>query len=119
MIKVKCHCSAVSLNIAADVPLSLTSCNCSICSSYGVLWAYFQPKQIEVIANKSNLVEYSWGDKSLTFVRCKHCGCVSHWRSLDASADRMAVNARLFQGLDFNKLPISHFDGANTWRYLD
>ena len=32
---------------------------------------------------------------------------------------RMAVNARLFEGLDWDAIKIRHFDGVTTWAYLD
>jgi hypothetical protein len=55
----------------------------------------------------------------LAFHRCKACGCVTHWQSLDGSKDRMAVNARMIDGLDWGKIRIRLFDGADTWTYLD
>jgi len=55
----------------------------------------------------------------LAFHRCRACGVVTHWQSLDGSQKRMAVNARLFDGLDWNAIKIRHFDGVTTWAYLD
>jgi hypothetical protein len=55
----------------------------------------------------------------LAFHRCRSCGVTTHWQSLDASKERMAINARIFEGLDWDKVRIRHFDGAASWEYLD
>ena len=31
----------------------------------------------------------------------------------------MAINARLMDGLDWPKMRVRQFDGADTWKYLD
>jgi hypothetical protein len=31
----------------------------------------------------------------------------------------MAINARSFQDLDWDRVRIRHFDGATTWEYVD
>ena len=62
---------------------------------------------------------YVWGDRMLAFHRCKTCGVTTHWQSLDGAQDRMAINARLMDGLDWPKMRVRQFDGADTWKYLD
>ena len=120
MIESSCHCGKLKLEINAEAPSALTSCNCSTCSRYGGLLAYFNPSKVNVIATSDAIDEYSWGDKSLAFVRCSNCGCFSHWRSLDpGQIERMGVNARLFTNIKFDKIRIRRFDGANSWKYLD
>jgi hypothetical protein len=120
-IESSCHCGAVRLQIADAAPDALNSCNCSICSKYGGLFAYYSAAKVTILAGPGSTHEYVWGDKMLAFVRCSHCGCLSHWRGLDpnSSTDRMGVNARLFTNVEFSKIRIRHFDGAATWKYLD
>mgnify|MGYP000291855781 CR=1 FL=1 len=120
IIESSCHCGALKLQINAEAPSSLTTCNCSVCKRYGSIHAYFHPSNVKVIAKANSIQEYSWGDKALTFIRCRNCGCYSHWRSLDSSyKDRMGVNARLFTNLEIDKIPARRFDGADTWKFLD
>ena len=42
-------------------------------------------------------------------------------RSTPARSDapRMAINARIMDGLDWAKVRVRLFDGADTWKYLD
>lgn len=120
IIKSSCHCGALKLQINSEVPSSLTSCNCSVCRRYGSIHAYFHPSDVTVIAKPNSTHEYSWGDKGLTFIRCRHCGCYSHWRSLSPNQkNRMGVNARLFTNLEIDKIRTRRFDGAETWEFLD
>jgi len=61
-----------------------------------------------------------WGDKEIAFVRCASCACVTHWesRSPDQPA-QIAVNMRNAAPEVLKTLEIRHFDGADTWTYLD
>jgi hypothetical protein len=47
MITASCHCGQVTLEIEV-APVEVTDCTCSICRRYGVLWAYYSPKQVRV-----------------------------------------------------------------------
>ena len=119
MIHSSCHCGAIQLEIEGALPEYLLSCNCSICRRTGDLNAYYHPSKVKVIAKPEALHKYIWGDKMLAFVRCATCGCHSHWEGLDPKIDRMGINARLFDNVDISKMRIRHFDGADTWKYLD
>ena len=94
MIESSCHCDAVRLEILT-APEVVTECNCSICRRYGVLWAYYSPADVRIIATEGATQRYLWGDRMICFHRCQNCGCVTHWADLDPAHDRMGVNARL------------------------
>lgn len=119
MIEVECHCGAVRITNKAPAE-TVTSCNCSICRRYATLWSYGTTATIEVNAPEGGLDAYLWGDKGLAFVRCRGCGCVTHWESRSAEyPDKLAVNMRNADPKDLKKLRVRHFDGADTWTYLD
>ena len=94
MLTSSCHCGAVQIEVEA-APETVTECNCSICRRYGVLWAYYSPKQVRIAAGAGATDVYMWNDRSIEFHRCRHCGCVSHWAPVDQTYHRMGVNARL------------------------
>jgi hypothetical protein len=120
-IESSCHCGAVRLHINDEPPAALTSCNCSICTKYGGLFAYYSASKVTVVVAPGSTHEYVWGDKQLAFVRCSQCGCLSHWRGIDpnSTSDRMGINARLFTNVEIGKIRIRRFDGADTWKFLD
>ncbi len=96
MIEGSCHCGAVRLTLPAAPP-TMTLCNCSICRRYGVLWGYYPRAQLAVTGHPDATEDYVWGDRLIRFVRCAHCGCVTHYESLEPQPDdRCAVNMRNF-----------------------
>ncbi|MBW8813259.1 MAG: GFA family protein [Caulobacterales bacterium] len=116
MIEAVCHCGAARLS-APQAPSVVTECNCSICRRTGARWAYYSPREV-ILPDGARTEAYVWGDRMLAFHRCRTCGCLTHWQSLDGARDRMAINARMMD-LDWDKVRIRPFDGANTWAYLD
>lgn len=89
----RCHCGSVRLSLA-HAPTDINDCQCGHCQKRGVLWAYYSPAQVSVSGPTSI---YSWGDKGIGFHFCPQCGCTTHWRALDLTYDRMAINTRLLE----------------------
>lgn len=117
-VTASCHCGAVRLE-ADTAPTTVTDCNCSICRRYGVLWAYYSPRQVRIAAEAGATDVYMWDDRSIEFHRCRQCGCVSHWAAVDRTADRMGVNARLMDLAVVAAARVRKLDGAVTERYVD
>ena len=113
-----CHCGAIRLQLEG-APVTVTDCNCSICRRYGVLWAYYAPAQVHIIAAPGSTDVYIWGDRSIEFHRCKVCGCVTHWAAVDPNLGRMGVNARLLDLEVLATARVRKLDGAVTERYVD
>lgn len=113
-----CHCGAVSFELAQK-PLQLVDCNCSICRRLGALWGHVPITAVTVQQQTDNTIAYVHGDKMLAFHTCKHCGCTTHWESLTADGEHMAVNFRMCQPETVAAFQIRKFDGAETWTYLD
>jgi hypothetical protein len=103
MVEAACHCGAVRLT-APQAPREVTACNCSICRRIGALWAYYERGEIGL---------------NRAFHRCRNCGCVTHWLSLNGAYPRMAINARMMDCVDVDKVRIRRFDGAKSWTYVD
>ena len=116
MIESSCHCGEVRLEINR-APEEVTDCNCTLCRSYGVLWAYYSPKDVTVPSGLTDT--FSRGPKLSHFHRCKICGCVTHWSALDKTYDRMGVNARLMEPEVLARARVLRFDGLDTWKLLD
>lgn len=110
MIESCCHCGGVHIRVPA-APDTITDCNCSICRRLGTLWAYYPTAEVAIDSDEGTAT-YAWGDRSLAFHRCGTCGCTTHWQGLGAYADRVGVNARLFEPEVWSGLPVRRFDGA-------
>jgi hypothetical protein len=117
-INASCHCGAVRLEIQTR-PKTVTDCNCSICRRYGVLWAYYSPKQVRIIEVSGATDIYMRDSGALEFHRCKSCGCVTHWAAVDRTLDRMGVNARLMSPDVLAAARVRKLDGAVSEKYID
>jgi hypothetical protein len=114
-----CHCGAVVIEADAS-PLSVTSCNCSICGRLGALWAYYTRSQARLVAGSDTVVPYVWGDRVIEFYHCRTCGCCTHYESIEKTPNsRFAINGRCFAPETLAPLRVRHFDGADTWKFLD
>jgi hypothetical protein len=97
VLTASCHCGSVKVTVP-EQPQTVTDCGCSICSRYGVLWAYYKESTVRFEARAGTTHEYSWGPKNKRFVRCATCGCVMYWQRLVTHPENnMGVNARNFE----------------------
>lgn len=114
-----CHCGAVSYEMKTQ-PKYAVECNCSICRRLGTVWGHGEAGEIEIKAAPEATLSYSWGDKGLAFHSCRTCGCTTHWEGINSEArGRMAVNLRLAAPGTIEAIGHRHFDGADTWKFLD
>jgi hypothetical protein len=114
-----CHCGAVKLRLPA-MPEKATRCNCSLCRRLGSVWAYFEPGTVRIEGHPQNTEEYIQGDRTLRTVRCKTCGCATHWEPLDPKRNpRHGVNLNNFPPGLLERVEVRRFDGADTWTFID
>ena len=116
-IEGSCHCGAVSF-LVNDAPQRLVSCNCSACRRFAALWFHTLTTNVTIAAAPDATIAYAWGDRCLAFQSCKTCGCTTHYTPLDGT-DRMALNMRMADPDAIKDVPVRHFDGAETWAFLD
>lgn len=119
MLRATCHCQAVAIEIPRP-PEAVTNCNCSVCRRYGVLWGYFRPDEVRIDAPPGSTDEYLRGPRTLAFVRCRTCGCVTHWRPIAGKRKtaRMGVNIRLFEPEQIGPVRVRLLDGAVTEEFV-
>lgn len=116
MLSATCHCGAVCIEIPHR-PAELTNCNCSICRRLGTLWAYYEVGTVRFEGHPELTDEYIQGDKTLRVVRCRHCGCTTHWEPLvNEPGAKLGVNIRNFDPDAIGDVRIRLLDGASTWK---
>jgi hypothetical protein len=114
-----CHCGAIQLRLPS-IPDKATRCNCSLCRRLGTVWAYFELGTVQIEGHPAHTEAYIQGDRTLKTLRCKTCGCVTHWEPLDAAqTGRLGVNLNNFPPALLAQVPVRRFDGADTWAFLD
>ncbi|MDM3872482.1 GFA family protein [Porticoccus sp. W117] len=118
MYQGECHCGAVSFEIS-EAPEKLVDCNCSICRRIGALWGHVSIDSVNINSPAEGTTAYVQGDKTLAVHTCKSCGCTTHWESLQADGEYMAVNFRMCEPEVIEQFRIRKFDGADSWKFLD
>lgn len=114
-----CHCGSIQLRVPI-APEKGTRCNCSLCRRVGAVWAYFELGTVQIDGHPQNTEEYVQGDKTLRTLRCKTCGCLTHWEPLNPVDNiRHGVNLNNFSPQLLALVDVRRFDGANTWTFVD
>jgi len=100
-----CHCGRVRITIPRPA-LILNECRCTVCYKYGAIWGYFHRGDVKIeVAQDATVVPYLRYEPpecngNLSFNRCSHCGCMTHWLiekpfASDPDSDEMGVNCRM------------------------
>jgi len=117
MLSATCHCGSVRIHVWR-APRTVTRCNCSICRRYGALWAYYPASWIQIEARKGGLASYSWRRKVRAYIRCKRCGCITHYKYRKKwGQGTVAVNANNFEPEALKGVRVRKLDGASTWTW--
>ena len=106
-LSITCHCKAVRLTFPA-LREPANECLCTICRRYGALWAYYQPH--EVVIEGEPTEGYVWGRKTISFNRCKTCGCVTHYTVVGDTRPRVGVNCRMMEREQYDTLKSEQSD---------
>ncbi len=119
MLTGSCHCGAVRLTLPFP-PEVATDCNCSLCRRIGGPTAYYEFGTVAIEGHPENTCEYVWGDRTLRTIRCKTCGCVTHWEPLEPTPGaKHGVKLGNFDPRLVATVRVRHFDGADTWQFID
>ena len=114
-----CHCGAVRLTLPST-PEVATDCNCSLCRRIGGPWVYFEFGTVAIEGHPESTEAYVQGDRTLSTIRCRHCGCVTHWEPIDLEPGaRHGVHLGNFERTLIASVRVRKFDGADTWTFLD
>lgn len=116
MLKASCHCKATQFEVTHP-PKDVNSCNCSLCTKRGALWAYYAEAEFKLTTAPDRVSTYQWGDYMMKLHYCAICGCATYnegptWvgRELDFTRTTIGVNARLFDDFDLDQVPIRYSD---------
>ena len=118
MIEGSCHCGSIRWRLE-NSPEYATSCNCTLCRRWGVLWAYGFIGEEIYVSGPAKI--YLRDPETIEFHFCKYCGCLAYWRTPNPGKDGRyygAVNLRLAELADVSGVPINRFDGLDKLENL-
>lgn len=120
-VKGRCHCGAIQFELPA-MPTELSECNCSFCVRRGALAADYPLDQFKLLTAPDRVWTYQWGSYAGKHHYCPVCGIGTHsvFPNFSSGAPdfddmRVGVNARLFEDLAWEQLPVKKLNGREDW----
>lgn len=109
-----CHCGRIAFEVEGTIDKAL-ACNCSICQRKGsLLW--FVPRNQMTITTPvgDNVGVYVFNKHVIKHIFCRTCGIHTHGEAPDPKGNEVAaVNIRCIEGIDLDKVPVTHYDGRS------
>jgi hypothetical protein len=111
--KGSCHCGQVAFEVEGELT-QVMDCNCSICSRKGSLLWFVPRNKLRLLTPEDNLGTYTFGKHTIKHRFCPKCGIHPFGEGADPTGARMAaINVRCLEGVEFESLPVKHFDGRS------
>jgi len=108
-----CHCGKVRFEVEMDLK-EVASCNCSICSKKGSLLAFVPSESFKLLSGEGDLKDYQFNKRVIHHYFCSTCGVSSFSKGIGPDGKEMqAINVRCLDNVDFEKLPVTRFDGKS------
>lgn len=108
-----CHCGRVAYEVEGEIGQAL-ACNCSICSRRGSLLWFVPRERLRLVTPEEDAATYTFHQHVIKHRFCAHCGIHPFGEGTDPNGNAMAaVNLRCIEGLDLDKIPVTHFDGRS------
>jgi hypothetical protein len=89
------------------------SCNCSICSKRGSLLAFAPETAFKLVKGEKDLTDYLFGAKTIHHYFCSTCGILPFGAAMNNGQAMRAINIRTLDDFDFEKVPVTHYDGKH------
>ena len=106
-----CHCGRVAFDVDGTIQ-SAMSCNCSICQRKGALMWFVPRDALKLTTPPENLDTYTFNKHVIKHHFCPTCGMHPYGEGVDRQGNPMAaVNIRCLEGIELEKIPVTHYDG--------
>lgn len=88
-----CHCGRVRFEVIAPAKITVSECNCSICSKSGYLHLVVPAQRFRLLSGGDSLATYSFNTHTAKHLFCSVCGIKSFYVPR-SHPDGFSVNAR-------------------------
>lgn len=108
-----CHCGKIAFEVEGELASAL-ACNCSICTRKGSLLWFVPREQLRLQTPVADMATYRFNKHVIAHHFCPTCGIHPFAEGTDPKGNRVAaVNVRCLEGVDLEKLPVTHYDGRS------
>jgi hypothetical protein len=105
-----CHCGRVRFEVIAPSRLSVSECNCSICTKSGYLHLIVPKTRFRLLQGEGFLTTYTFGTGAAKHLFCSVCGIKSFYIPR-SHPDGYSVNARCLDEGTVEALMIEQING--------
>ncbi len=105
-----CHCGRVRFEVIAPEILTVSDCNCSICSRSGYLHLIVPKSRFKLLSGSEALTTYRFNTGTAKHLFCSTCGIKSFYVPR-SHPDGYSVNARCLDSGTVREMSITQFNG--------
>jgi len=110
--KGSCHCGAIEFTVKAPDSLTVSRCNCSICSMTGFVRLIVKKAYFTLLRGEDNLTCYRFNTGVAQHLFCKSCGVKSFYIPR-SHPDGVSVNINCLDHSTIENITFQDFDGRN------
>ncbi|HEX5420189.1 MAG TPA: GFA family protein [Gammaproteobacteria bacterium] len=110
-----CHCGRVRFEVKAPADLTLSECNCSICSKSGYLHLIVPAERFKLLSGGDVLTTYRFNTGTAKHLFCSQCGIKSFYVPR-SHPDGFSVNARCLDHASLEGATIEQVNGREWER---
>jgi hypothetical protein len=108
-----CHCGRVAFEVEGTIDSAL-ACNCSMCQRKGSLLWFVPRAQFTLLTPDDHACTYLFNKHVIRHRFCPVCGMHPYADGQDPKGQPVAaINVRCIEGIDLDKVPVTHFDGRS------
>ena len=107
-----CHCGRVRFEAIAPASITVSECNCSMCSKAGYLHLIVPADRFNLVSGRDVLTTYTFNTRTAKHLFCRRCGIKSFYVPR-SNPDGFSINARCLDPATIERLDIEPFDGQN------
>jgi hypothetical protein len=105
-----CHCGRVRFEVVAPASITVSECNCSICSKFGYLHLIVPAECFKLLSGSDALATYTFNTGVAKHFFCATCGVKSFYIPR-SHPDGISVNARCIDSGSIESMSIKPFNG--------
>lgn len=105
-----CHCGRVRFEVVAPKRLSVSDCNCSMCSKAGYLHLIVTADRFKLLSGSEFLTTYTFNTNTARHLFCSVCGVKSFYVPR-SHPDGISVNARCIDSQTIEELTVVPLNG--------
>ncbi len=107
-----CHCGRVSFEVIAPSRLTVSNCNCSICTKSGYRHLLVSADRFKLLSGQDALTTYSFNTRTAKHLFCSTCGIKAFYVPR-SNPNGFSVNANCIDSDTIEELTVRDTDGRN------